>query len=73
MTPLAFLPPVFCNLLRGLVQPVLISGKTNHFNGCKPFRRVGGRITERRQLTHGHQNLNVTFREAKQFRRRRHI
>jgi hypothetical protein len=70
---LAFLSPVFCNLLRGLVQPVMVSRETNHFDGGKPFRRIGSRLTERCQLAHGHQNLNVTLRETKQFRRRHNI
>ena len=55
------------------VQPVLISGELNHFDRRKPFRRIGSRIAEWHQLAHGHQNLNVMFREAEQFRRRRDI
>jgi hypothetical protein len=73
MTALALVPPVFGNLFRGLVQPILISRETNHLNGGKPFRRIWSRIAQRRQLAHGHQNLNVTLREAEQFRRRRDI
>lgn len=34
---------------------------------------IRGGITERCQLAHGHQNLNVMLRETKQFRRRRSI
>jgi len=71
--PLAFVPPVFCNVFCGLVQPLLISRKTDHFHSAKPFRRVGGRIAKRCQLAHSHQNLNITFSEAEQFRRRHDI
>jgi hypothetical protein len=71
--PLALVSPVFGNLFGGLVQPVLVSREPNHFNGCKPFRRIRGGIAQRRQLAHGHQNLNVTLRETKQFRRRHDI
>jgi hypothetical protein len=63
------LPPVFGNLFRGLVQPVLISREPDHLNGGKPFRRVGNRVTERRQLAHTHQNLNITLSEAEQLGR----
>ena len=73
LTPLALVPPVFGNLLRGLVQPVLVHCEPNHLDGRKPFRRIRCRITERRQLAHRHQNLNVMLREAEQFRRRRDI
>ena len=62
-------PPVFCNLLRGPVQPVLVSSQPYHFDDGKPFRRVRGRIAQRHQLAHGHQNLNVILREAGQSRR----
>ena len=71
--PFALDSPVSCNVSGGLVQPVSVSSKANHFDGGKPLRRVGSRITERRQLAHGHQNLNVTLREAEQSRRRRDI
>ena len=46
------------------MQPILISRETNHFNSRKPFRRIGSRITQRRQLSHSHQNpspYNVKF------------
>ena len=55
------------------MQPNLVSGQTDHLDGRKPFRRIGSRITQRRQLAHGHQNLNVTLRKTKQFRRLRDI
>ena len=71
--PLAFVPPEFCNVFGSLVQPVQVSREPDYFDGGKPFRRVRDWITERRQLAHGHQNLNVMFREAEQFRRRRDI
>ncbi len=60
----ALASPVFGNLLRGLVQPVLVNRKTNHLDCREPFRCVRGRIAQRRQLAHGHQNLNVVLREA---------
>jgi hypothetical protein len=55
------------------VQPVLISGQTDHLDGRKPFRRIRGWIAQRRQLANRHQNLNVMLRKAEQFRRRRDI
>jgi len=55
------------------MQPIFICGQLNDFDCRKPFRRVGCRITERRQLAHRHQNLNIALREAEQFRRRRDI
>jgi hypothetical protein len=42
----------------------LIGRKPDHFEGRKLFRRVRGRIAERRQLGRSHQNLQVTLREA---------
>ena len=71
--PLALLPPVFGNLFGGLVQPVLVRRETDHLDGRKPFRRIGSRIAQRRQLARGLQNLNIMLREAEQFRRRRDI
>jgi len=70
LTPLALLPPVFGNLLGGLVQPVLVSGQTDHLNGRKPFRRIRA-DRQRRQLAHGHQNLNIIHCKTEQFRRGR--
>jgi len=55
------------------VQPVLVSREPYHLDCRKPFGRIWSRIAERRQLAHGHQNLNVMLREARQFRRRRNI
>jgi hypothetical protein len=66
-------PPVFGNLLRGLVQPILVSGKTDYLDGRKPLGRIGSRIAQRSQLAHGHQNLNVVLRKAEQFRCRHDI
>jgi len=73
MTALPFVSPVFCNLLRGLVQPIFVRSQTDHLDRRKPLGRIRGRIAERRQLAHGHQNLNVMLREAGQLRRRRDI
>jgi hypothetical protein len=41
---LAFIFPKFSDFLRCLVQPVLVSGQANHFDRCKPLRRIGSRI-----------------------------
>ena len=65
--------PVFGNLFRGLVQPVLISGQTDHLDRCKPLGRIRSGIAQWRQLARGHQNLNVTLSETQQLRRRRDI
>ena len=47
LPPLALVPPVFGNLLRRLVQPILISRKANQFNRRKPFGSVRGGIAQR--------------------------
>ena len=38
--PLAFVPPVFGNLLRRLVQPFLVGSQPNHFDRRKPLGRI---------------------------------
>jgi hypothetical protein len=38
--PSSLLPPVFCNLLGSLVQPVLVGTELDHFHSRKSFRRV---------------------------------
>ena len=68
-----FVPPIFGNLLRGLVQPIFVSGQTDHLDRCKPLGRIRSGIAQGRQLALGHQNLNVMLREAEQFRHRHHI
>ena len=65
--PFSFASPKFSDLLRGLVQPVLISREPDHLNGGKPLRRIGGRIAKWRQLSSIHQNLNVMLCETKKF------
>ena len=40
MTALALVPPVFGNLLRGLVQPISVSGQTDHLDRRKPLGRI---------------------------------
>jgi len=57
LTPLALVPPVFGNLFGGLVQPIHVSGQTDHLDCGKPFWRVGSRIAQGRQFAFGHQNL----------------
>jgi hypothetical protein len=37
----------------------LVSGQTNHLDGRKPLGRIWGGISQRRQLAHGHQNLDI--------------
>jgi hypothetical protein len=59
--------------LSWLCAASLDQGQTNHFNGGKPLGRIGGRIAQRRQLAHGHQNLNVMLCKAQQFHRRHDI
>lgn len=71
--PLTFISPVFCKFLRGFVQPVLVSGEPDYFDGGKPFWRIWCRVAQWRQLAHAHQNLNVILREAEQLCRRRDI
>ena len=67
MPALALVPPILRNLLCRFVQPILISGEPNHFDGGKPFWRIRRGIAEWRQLADGHQNLNVMLCEAEQF------
>ena len=64
LTPLALMPPEFCNLFGGLVQPVLISREPNHFDGSNPLGRIRGGIAQRSQLTDGHQNEAITGASA---------
>jgi len=42
LTAHPFVPPVFGNLLRGLVQPIFVSGQTDHLDRCKPLGRILG-------------------------------
>jgi hypothetical protein len=62
--------PIFGNLLRSFVQPVLIRRESYHRDRRKSFRYVGCWITERRQLARRHQNPHITICEAEQLRRR---
>ena len=64
LTALSLVSPGFCNLFRSFVQPLLVSRQPNYLDRCKPFRCIRGRITQRRQLAHTHQNLNIAFGEA---------
>jgi hypothetical protein len=60
----ALVSPEFCNIPSGFVKPILICGQADDFDGCKPFWRVGSRITKRHQLAHPIVSTPVTWDEV---------
>ena len=55
------------------MEPVVVCRETYYLDGRKPFGRVEGWVSKRRQLAHSHQNLNVMLCETQEFRRRSDI